>query len=75
MTAQQQLDGVSWAGLEVQAVINIIYQGHLGGRTLCLLSSWTSGALSIVQRESEPNPVTPDKNKQYHKHDHVPITR
>lgn len=74
MTEQQQLDVVLWAGLEVQAVFNIIYQGDLGGKTLCFLSSWTTGSLSIVQCESEPNPVTPDKNKWYHKQDHIPLT-
>lgn len=72
MTAQQQLDGVLWAGLGGQVVINIIYHSDLGGRTLCL-SSWTTVSLSIVQCESEPNPVTPDKNKWYHKQDHALI--
>lgn len=75
VTAQQQLDGVLWAGLEVRAVINIIHHGDLGGKTLGFLSSWTTGSLSIVHCESEPNPVTPDKNKRYHKQDHVPLTR
>lgn len=38
VTAQQQLDGVLWAGLEVRAVINIIQHGDFG--LLVLLDNW-----------------------------------
>lgn len=41
VTAQQQLDGVLWAGWEVQAVINIIHHGDRKSFVLLvLLDNW-----------------------------------